>query len=187
MGHKQHDTPKKARLRGAYTFLTEHGYKFKKLDLYEFFDISERTGREYLRDPYGCDRTRHNNPDLPETRGRKRKVVDEDAVDKDGKPLKRRQRNPAKKNNSRKKTGAVKAPTRASEKEPSGNPPANELPQAVPHAVDQLPGLSQPGPSQAQTVPSGSYINSYTSSVFLNVEGGPPYTFYGDQPGQGRY
>ncbi|KAK1671165.1 hypothetical protein BDP55DRAFT_771852 [Colletotrichum godetiae] len=173
MGHKQHDTPKKARLRGAFTFLTENGYKFKKLDLYEFFDISERTGREYLRDPYGCDRTRHNNPDLPEARGRKRKVVDEDAVDENGKPVKRRKRQPAKKkNNSRKKTGAVKAPTRASEKQTSGNPPANELPkaipqavpQAVPHAVDQLPGLSQPGPSQAQPVPSGSYVSSYTSS-----------------------
>ncbi|KAJ0312024.1 hypothetical protein COL516b_001088 [Colletotrichum fioriniae] len=82
------------------------GYKFKRKDLYEFFDISERTGRELLKDPYGCDRTRHNNPDLPEMRGRKRKVVDEDAVDENGKPLsKRKRKSVKKKKNSQKKTG----------------------------------------------------------------------------------
>ncbi|KAK1541891.1 HMG box protein [Colletotrichum paranaense] len=167
MGHKEHDTPKKARK-----------------DLYEFFDISERTGRELLKDPYGCDRTRHNNPDLPETRGRKRKVVDEGAVDENGKPLKKRKRKPDQKKNPQKKTGAVKAPdsTRASEKQTSSNLPANELSQAAPNAVDQMPG-----PSQAQSVPSGSYVNSFTSSVFSTLDGGHPYPFYGEQSGQGRY
>ncbi|KAG7058829.1 HMG box protein [Colletotrichum scovillei] len=190
MGHKEHDTPKKARFRGAYTFLTAHGYKFKRKDLYEFFDISERTGRELLKDPYGCDRTRHNNPDLPETRGRKRKVVDEDAVDENEKPLKKRKRKPVKKKkNPQKKTEAVKAPNspRASEKQTSSNLLANELSQAAPNAVDQMPGPSQPGPSQAQSTPSGSYINSYTTSVFSTVDGGHPYPFYGEQPGHGRY
>ncbi|KAM3522917.1 hypothetical protein MY4038_008417 [Beauveria bassiana] len=68
----QHDTPKKARLRGAFEFLEYQGLPFRRKDLYEFFEVSPRQGQVILDDPDASCCTRHNSPIKAETRGRKR-------------------------------------------------------------------------------------------------------------------
>ncbi|KAF0319744.1 HMG box protein [Colletotrichum asianum] len=39
-----YDTPRKARLRGAYDFLRAKSIKYKKKDLYAYFSFLERIG-----------------------------------------------------------------------------------------------------------------------------------------------
>lgn len=70
----QHETPTKARIKGAYDFLTAKGIPFQKTDLFDHFQIPRRSGYRILDGP---DRTRHNQPG-PETRGRKRKLSETD-------------------------------------------------------------------------------------------------------------
>ncbi|KAL0933239.1 HMG box protein [Colletotrichum truncatum] len=70
-----YDTPRKARLRGAYEFLEAKGLKYKKKELFSHFGVSERIGRRLLAEDISdatADRRRHNNPTFPETRGRKK-------------------------------------------------------------------------------------------------------------------
>ncbi|CAI6087300.1 unnamed protein product [Clonostachys chloroleuca] len=76
MPGKQHNTPKKARIRGAYEFLRAKGLSFHKTELFDFFHISQRSGNRILA--AGSSRRRHNNPDLQETRGRPSKLSEGD-------------------------------------------------------------------------------------------------------------
>ncbi|KAK1948784.1 hypothetical protein LY78DRAFT_664717 [Colletotrichum sublineola] len=42
------DTPKKARIRGAFEFLKAKGLPYEKKELYKHFRVSERTRRRIL-------------------------------------------------------------------------------------------------------------------------------------------
>lgn len=88
MPGKQHQTPKKARIQGAFEFMKAKGIPFIKSDLFDFFEVSRRSGSRILAAE--SSRTRHNNPDLEETRGRPTKVMEanldslEDLYEKEG-------------------------------------------------------------------------------------------------------
>lgn len=78
MGFQHHTTPKKAKLKGAYSFLTAKGIPHYKTDLFKHFKVSRATGYRFLNedDEYG-DRTFHSS--FKETRGRK-KLFDSEAL-----------------------------------------------------------------------------------------------------------
>ncbi|RTE68577.1 hypothetical protein BHE90_017048, partial [Fusarium euwallaceae] len=50
MGAQQHDTPKKARVKGAIEFLEYHGLPYKKEEVFEFFDVSRPAGYKLLHE-----------------------------------------------------------------------------------------------------------------------------------------
>lgn len=72
----QHDTPKKAHIRGAFEWSEFNGLDYSKKDLFRFFEVSRARGYEILNS--ASDRTRHNDPNLPEKRGRKRALSEAD-------------------------------------------------------------------------------------------------------------
>ncbi|KAK1829812.1 hypothetical protein QBC39DRAFT_332047 [Podospora conica] len=72
------DTPEKARIKTALTLLDHDEFKS---DIFREFNISRTTGYRILREPEERDwRTFHNIPGGHETRGRKRKLSDDDDV-----------------------------------------------------------------------------------------------------------
>ncbi|KAK4146433.1 uncharacterized protein C8A04DRAFT_25655 [Dichotomopilus funicola] len=79
MGYKHHQTPTKARVHGAYEFARlqklHYGCPFYKNDIFRATGVSRSSGYKILRD---YPRTFHNNSFVDETRGRKRKLDDED-------------------------------------------------------------------------------------------------------------
>lgn len=74
MPGKQLDTPTKARIKGAIKFLKYKSIPFKKRHIFDYFRVSKRIGHRLLADDSTSYHTRHNNLDLLETRGRKRKI-----------------------------------------------------------------------------------------------------------------
>lgn len=84
----QHQTSKKARIKGAFEFLEAKKLPYRKNDLFAHFEVSKATGYRILAEE--SSRTRHNNPEIPETRGRKRKLSEagldklEDLYDEEG-------------------------------------------------------------------------------------------------------
>ncbi|KJZ69604.1 hypothetical protein HIM_10992 [Hirsutella minnesotensis 3608] len=88
MGAPHHSTPRKARLRGAFEAAVALNLPVSKRQLFELHGVSRRTGNRILSDL--SDRTRHNQPNRPETRGRKRILKDadvnaiEDLLEKEG-------------------------------------------------------------------------------------------------------
>lgn len=79
MGYKHHQTPTKARVHGAYEFARlqklHYGRPFYKNDIFRATGVSRSAGYKILRD---YPRSFHNNPFVDETRGRKKKLDDED-------------------------------------------------------------------------------------------------------------
>jgi hypothetical protein len=55
-------------------FNTAHKIKFRKTDVFSFFQVTERTGWRTISKDRPSARTRHNDPTLPETRGRNLKI-----------------------------------------------------------------------------------------------------------------
>ncbi|KJZ72354.1 hypothetical protein HIM_08280 [Hirsutella minnesotensis 3608] len=88
MGAPHHSTPKKARLRGAFDAAIALNLPVSKKQLFELHGVSRRTGNRILSNL--SNRTRHNQPNRPETRGRKRILKDadvnaiEDLLEKEG-------------------------------------------------------------------------------------------------------
>uniref|UniRef100_A0A8H7N5Q7 Tc1-like transposase DDE domain-containing protein n=1 Tax=Bionectria ochroleuca TaxID=29856 RepID=A0A8H7N5Q7_BIOOC len=76
MERSHHDTPKRARFKGTAEYLEAKNIPYFKTDLCSHFEIPRRTGYRILESV--STRTRHNNPGLPETRGRKRKLSEAD-------------------------------------------------------------------------------------------------------------
>lgn len=70
-GIKKFDTPKKARLKGAADYLDYLGVPYLHSDLFKYHGVSKHQGWEILKtDNELFDRTHHNNPVVPEKRGR---------------------------------------------------------------------------------------------------------------------
>lgn len=70
-------TPKKARIQGACDFLDAKGIPYYKNDVFRFHNASKTAGYRALREPREYDgRTFHST--FSETRGRKRKLSDQD-------------------------------------------------------------------------------------------------------------
>ncbi len=82
MGFQHHNTPTKARVKGAVEFAefqkARYGRPYYKADIFRAMGVSSTRGYAILK---GDDRTHHNNPFADETRGRKKKLSDDD-VDK---------------------------------------------------------------------------------------------------------
>jgi hypothetical protein len=75
-------TPKKARIRGAADFNNAHSIPYFHTDLFKFYEVSKQQGWAILKEGFekqpgeadpniSFDRGHHNNPSIPENRGRK--------------------------------------------------------------------------------------------------------------------
>ena len=70
---KHNHTPKKAAILGAVCYLKKYYMRFRKQDVFQHFDISERTGFRWTTKNEPCKL--YNYPDSgPDLRGRKRKL-----------------------------------------------------------------------------------------------------------------
>ncbi|CAG9950916.1 unnamed protein product [Clonostachys rosea f. rosea IK726] len=87
-GNKHHDTPKKARLKGAAEFLEAKKIPYFKTDLFNYFEVPARTGYRILSED--SSRMRNHDNNKPETRQQKRKITEldldklEDLYEKEG-------------------------------------------------------------------------------------------------------
>ena len=76
------DTPKKARVKGAYAFAEmqrlHYGHQYSMGDLFKAAGVTSARGYHILKD---YNRRFHNNPFTEETRSRK-KILTEDDLDK---------------------------------------------------------------------------------------------------------
>jgi transposase len=78
-----HSTPKKARIRAAHEQLQAHestGYHDTNIALFRRYDVAKSSGYRILASESAnqSDRTFHNQPGVTETRGRRKKIIDED-------------------------------------------------------------------------------------------------------------
>ncbi|KAH6881058.1 hypothetical protein B0T10DRAFT_540156 [Thelonectria olida] len=71
-----HNTPKKAKVRGAFEFMRAKGIPFYKTDLFSLFQVSYRSGNGILA--AHSSRRRHNDPTVQETRDRPKKLSEAD-------------------------------------------------------------------------------------------------------------
>ena len=67
-------TPNRAKVQAVIEFNTAHKIKFRKTDVFSFFQVTERTGWRTISKDRPSARTRHNDPTLSETRGRNPKI-----------------------------------------------------------------------------------------------------------------
>jgi hypothetical protein len=74
-----HPIPNKAKLQAVVEFNHAHAVKYRKIDLYSYFKVPERTGRCLLSSNrhFTSARRFYNNPTMPETRGQKAKITKE--------------------------------------------------------------------------------------------------------------
>jgi hypothetical protein len=81
-GISNFDTPKKARIRGAADFNDAMGIPYFHTNLFNFYGVSKQQGWAILKDglqetvpegllEFSFNRSHHNNPAVPEKRGRK--------------------------------------------------------------------------------------------------------------------
>lgn len=68
---KHPNTPKRAKIKGAYEFLEAKKLPYFKTELFEHFEVSRTTGYRILNDP--LSRMRQHQPDATDNRGGKRK------------------------------------------------------------------------------------------------------------------
>ncbi|KAF5546030.1 HMG box [Fusarium phyllophilum] len=79
VGAEHLDTPRKAHIKGTIKFLEACNIPFNKKDVYEFNEVSERTGQRVLNSD--TDKTHYNNPVRLDNRRKKRKATEE-VIDK---------------------------------------------------------------------------------------------------------
>lgn len=72
-------TPNKAKVQAAIEFNDAHAVKYCKIDVFSHFKVAERTGWRIISKnrPSTSARRRHNDPTMPETRGRRAKITKE--------------------------------------------------------------------------------------------------------------
>lgn len=73
---KHPNTPKRAKIQGAYEFLEAKKLPYFKTELFEHFEVSRTTGYRILNDP--TSRMRQHQPDATDNRGGKRKLTSPD-------------------------------------------------------------------------------------------------------------
>lgn len=71
--HRHNDTPKKARIQGAFEFLEAQKLPYYKTDLFKHFNVSHATGYRILKDQ--SSRMRQHQPNAVDNRGGKRKLA----------------------------------------------------------------------------------------------------------------
>ena len=76
-----YDTPTKAKVQGAYQSLISHAIPFDPRAIFQEFGVAERAGYNIIKSG-ASSRTRHNSS-LVETRGRKRKISDDQLKEAD--------------------------------------------------------------------------------------------------------
>ena len=72
----------RAKIRGVHEWATAHGIPHNEPEIFHFFGVKERTGYTIIQ-PDAMSRTRHNDPDLNETRGRKGALTGADVREAD--------------------------------------------------------------------------------------------------------
>jgi hypothetical protein len=77
--YEHHTTPNRAKIQAVFEFNDSHRIKYHKPDVFAFFHVSERTGWRIISKnrPSLSARTHHNDPNIPEARGRKSKLTGE--------------------------------------------------------------------------------------------------------------
>ena len=65
-----YNTVQRSKIQGVHEWATTHGIPHEEPEIFEFFEVKKRAGYTIIQ-PVASARTRGNNPDLNETRGRK--------------------------------------------------------------------------------------------------------------------
>lgn len=77
-----YDTVQRAKIQGVHEWAIAHGIPHDEPEIFQFFGVKERTGYTIIQ-PDAVARTRHNNPNLNETRGRKHALTGADVRETD--------------------------------------------------------------------------------------------------------
>ncbi|KAL2053609.1 hypothetical protein ABVK25_006262 [Lepraria finkii] len=80
--NKKYDTPRKAKVQGAYEYLVAKGIPFKDTELFDYFDVEKRAGYRFIAEGEPS-RTIRNQEGYNKTRGRPNKLTGADVRETD--------------------------------------------------------------------------------------------------------